>query len=154
MRSSRQSRLPQAGGGTIYGWRIGQNLYTASDIKLPPDEVYPPNHQFAGWLYGGVFRIREASDGRSLGIGIDIGCLGPCAGGLPTQNGFHRLLRQPLAQGWSRQVRNEPGVILHAELVRSAWAEDVCRPLQTRPARRQLYRGRRATPMLDCRSTG
>ncbi len=106
---------------TTFGWRIGQQLYTPSNIKLPPQRVGPPNHPYAGWLYAGFFRQRHHADGTRQKIGIDIGCLGACAGGEWTQTNLHRLLDQPLPQGWSKQVNNELGVILYAEMVPVRW---------------------------------
>lgn len=112
----------KATGITIsYGWRIGQELYTASDIKLPPQQVFPPDHPYAGWLYGGVFREAVHSDGIRERFGIDVGCLGPCALGREAQTTVHRLLGQPLPKGWSRQVRNEIGAVLHADIVPIRW---------------------------------
>lgn len=109
-------------GATTFGWRIGQDIYTASDIKLPPEFVGPPNHPYAGWIYGGFFKEVHGPDGTRTKIGIDIGCIGPCAGGEWTQTQFHRVLRQPLPQGWSKQVKNELGVVLHAEMSPVRWA--------------------------------
>lgn len=106
---------------TAFGWRIGQELYTASDIKLPPALVRPPDHPYAGWLYGGIFKEKHHADGTYRKFGIDVGCLGPCAGGEWTQNNLHRLLNQPLPQGWSRQVKNEAGVVLHADIAPVRW---------------------------------
>jgi len=114
--------LEEEARATTFGWRIGQDLYTASDIKLPPALVKPPDHPYAGWLYGGFFKEVDYIDGRHIGMGIDIGCLGPCAGGNPTQTNLHRLLRQPLPQGWSKQVKNEPGLVLYADVAPARWA--------------------------------
>lgn len=108
-------------GATTYGWRLGQKIYTASDIKLRPALVRPPDHPYAGWLYGGFFRENGYADGTYTRFGIDIGCIGPCAGGEWTQTSFHRVLNQPLPKGWDRQVKNELGVILHAEIAPVRW---------------------------------
>lgn len=121
MRYSRRYSLRDAGDLTVYEWRIGQDQYTASDIKLPPERVGPPDHPYAGWLYGGFFKERHRSDGASYRIGIDIGCIGPCAGGKWAQTQFHRLIDQPLPKGWSRQVKNEAGVVLHATVAPVRW---------------------------------
>ncbi len=106
---------------TVFGWRLGQQFYTASDIKLPPARVAAPDHPYAAWLYGGLFREEYRADGSHVKYGIDFGCLGPCAGGKWLQTNLHRLLDQPLPQGWSRQVRNEAGVVLHGELAPLRW---------------------------------
>lgn len=122
MRYSRRYSMHDAGDLTIYEWRIGQDQYTASDIKLPPERVGPPDHPYAGWLYGGFFKERHRPDGSRYRFGVDIGCLGPCAGGEWTQKQFHRLIDQPLPQAWSRQVKNEVGVVLHADVAPVRWA--------------------------------
>jgi lipid A 3-O-deacylase len=104
-----------------FGWRVGQALYTASDIKLPPQRVGPPDHPYAGWLYGGLFTETYRADGSRQRFGIDIGCLGPCAGGKWTQTNLHRLLNQPLPQGWDAQVKNEAGALLYADIAPVRW---------------------------------
>ncbi len=121
VRIEQQYALRGTGQTTVFGWRVGQELYTASDIKLPPAFVGPPDHPYAGWLYGGFFKETRHDDGSRLRIGFDLGCLGPCAGGEWTQTNLHRLLRQPLPQGWSKQVKNEPGVVLYADMAPVRW---------------------------------
>jgi lipid A 3-O-deacylase len=121
LRYSQRYAMHGADNTTTYGWRFGQEMYTASDIKLPPEQVGPPNHPYAAWLYGGFFRHMEREDGSHLRLGIDAGCLGPCAGGEWTQRNFHRILDQPLPQGWSRQVRNEIGIVLYADMAGPRW---------------------------------
>jgi hypothetical protein len=114
--------LREATRQTVFGWRIGQELYTPSDINLPPALVGPPNHPYAAWLFGGMFKEVHRDDGSQARFGIDVGCLGPCAGGEWTQRTLHRILNQPLPQGWSRQVRNELGVVLHADVAPVRWS--------------------------------
>lgn len=94
------------------GWRLGQLVWTASDIKIPPEQLAAPEHPYAAWLYTGWFAQTHTQDGGYTQSGIDIGCLGPCAGGKPIQDGLHRLLHQRLPQGWSKQVKNEMGLQL------------------------------------------
>lgn len=113
--------LRDASSLTSFGWRIGQELYTASDIKLPPERVGPPDHPYAAWLFAGVFKETHRTDGTYFRGGVDVGCLGPCAGGEWTQENLHRLLNQPQPKGWSRQVRNEAGIMLYADLAPVRW---------------------------------
>lgn len=122
MRYSYVSTLRERGRVTSAGWRIGHEMYTPLDIKLPAEFVQPPDHPYAAWLYGGIFREEHLADGSSARWGIDIGCLGPCAGGEWVQTEFHRVLNQPLPRGWSRQVRNEAGIVLYAESSPVRWA--------------------------------
>jgi len=122
LRYTHLSSLRGNGTVTSFGWRLGQELYTASDIKLSPELVGPPNHPYAGWLYGGFFKEVQRADGTYTRFGIDVGCLGPCAGGEWTQTQFHKILDQPLPRGWSKQVRNEVGVVLHGEFAPVRWS--------------------------------
>lgn len=104
-----------------YGWRLGQELYTASDIKLLPEQIPANDHPYAGWLYAGVFKQIVQADGAAWKWGMDLGCLGACAGGEWTQTTLHRILNQPLPQGWDTQVGTEAGVVLHGEKTFGAW---------------------------------
>ncbi|MDE2428485.1 MAG: lipid A deacylase LpxR family protein [Burkholderiales bacterium] len=99
-----------------YGWYLGQDLYTASDINLLPSQIAANDHPYAGWIYGGVFRETMKASGQSLRFGLELGCLGPCAAGEWSQTHLHRLLHQPLPQGWSTQLKNEWGAVLSAEV--------------------------------------
>lgn len=110
--------LPQA---TSYGWRLGQEIYTASDIKLLPQQIGRNDHPYAGWLYAGLFRETQRADGSATKVGLDIGCLGPCAGGEWTQTNLHRLLNQPLPRGWASQLHNEFGAVLYGEVAPARW---------------------------------
>jgi|GEM_PF-887586 len=116
-----QYRLGDGKQETGFGWRIGQELYTPSDIKLPPALISPRDHPYAGWLYAGAFREVQRADGEGWRIGLDIGCLGPCAGGEWTQRRLHSLLNQPLPEGWSRQVRTEWGAVLYGDYTPVRW---------------------------------
>ena len=131
-------RIDLRGAGRLdsIGWRIGQEMYTASDTRLPPAQVGPPDHPYAGWLFGGVYRQQALADGTRWKLGMDLGCLGPCAGGEWTQTHLHRLIGQQLPQGWAKQVRNEFGAVLYGELAPVRWqlgsAVDLTPTLQAR----------------------
>lgn len=120
-RIAQQYRVRAADRLRVFGWRIGQELYTPSDIKLPSARLDPSDHPYAGWLYGGFFKETHWSDGRRSKFGFDLGCVGPCAGGEWTQTNLHRVLHQPLPQGWDRQVRNEWGLVLYGEAAPVRW---------------------------------
>lgn len=109
---------------TSYGWRIGQDLYTASDIKIPPELLQPIDHPYAGWLYAGLTTESVNAEGRGSRFAIDVGCLGPCAGGRWAQTSLHRLLRQPLPVGWSSQLRQEWGVVVSEAWSPERWSPD------------------------------
>jgi hypothetical protein len=121
VRYTMQSSLRGSERVDSYGWRLGQEIYTPSDIKLPPSAIAASDHPYAGWLYGGVFRSFDTANGRHLGYGIDVGCLGPCAGGEWVQRNLHRIIDQPQPQGWSTQLGNEAGVVLYADYAPHRW---------------------------------
>lgn len=114
IRFTRQYRLRAEEGWRSTGWRIGQQLYTTYDIRLEPQEIARLDHPYAGWLYAGLMNHSQADDGSEAAIGVDIGCLGPCADGEETQLLVHHLLKQPRPRGWSTQLGNEWGVVLQA----------------------------------------
>lgn len=120
-RYSQQSSLRAGARLDSFGWRLGQEIYTPSDIKLPPAAIGRSDHPYAGWLYGGLFRAADAADGRHLGYGADLGCLGPCGGGAWVQTHLHRLIDQPQPQGWSQQVKNELGLVLYGDYAPRRW---------------------------------
>ncbi len=112
LRLTRNYRLREAGGWRSLAWRVGQQLYTPKHATLPPALLGPLDRPYAGWLFGGLAYRIEADDGSELAFGLDLGCLGPCAGGAPTQKFLHRVLDQPQPQGWSTQLANEPGLVV------------------------------------------
>lgn len=114
IRISKSYRLPAMEGWQSVGWRIGQQIYTASNARLLPPQIARFDHPYAGWLYAGGWGRFEYADGSEIVAGLDVGCIGPCAGGRLTQDLMHEWLRQPQARGWSTQLRNEMGVVLQA----------------------------------------
>jgi hypothetical protein len=113
LRYTQNYSLPAQGGWRSAGWRFGQQLYTPSSILLEPGQISQFDRPYAGWLYGGLFTRSEQADGSEVSLGIDMGCIGPCAGGHPTQSFFHHLLNQNAPRGWRSQVRNEFGLVVH-----------------------------------------
>ncbi len=121
IRFGRSYRLRDAGGWRSVGWRVGQQLYTARHVTTPPELLAPLDRPYAGWLYGGLTYRIEADDGSELAWGLDLGCLGPCAGGEPTQKLLHRWLDQPRPLGWRTQLANEAGLVAHFGARAPAW---------------------------------
>ena len=59
VRASRSYRLRRSEGWESLGWRVGQQLYTPSTIRLRPEQITALDHPYAGWLYAGMFHRRE-----------------------------------------------------------------------------------------------
>lgn len=121
IRISQQYVIAGSASTSVFGWRIGQEIYTPSDIKLLPSQIAPNDHPYAGWLYGGVFKETYLADGTYQTFGLDLGCLGPCAGGKATQKGLHHIIDQPQPQGWSTQLGNEWGAVVRADIAPVRW---------------------------------
>ena len=64
---------------------------------------------YAAWLYAG-FSAQFQNQAQSHAVELDIGIIGPEALGNPVQNGFHRGIGIPEAQGWDHQMATEPTV--------------------------------------------
>lgn len=114
LRYTQSYRLSTPDGFKFAGWRLGQQLYTPSDVRVAPSGLSPLERPYAGWLYGGFFYNLSRPDGSEIAFGLDIGCVGPCAGGRSTQTLIHRVLDQPEPRGWQSQMGNELGVVIRA----------------------------------------
>ncbi len=94
------------------GLTLGQNIYTPADTDSPvPD---PRDRPYAAWAYIGVTLATERPN-RLDTVELDLGVVGPAAGGRVVQNGFHKVINVPGAHGWDHQLHNEPGAMLSAE---------------------------------------
>ncbi|MDR2513066.1 MAG: lipid A deacylase LpxR family protein [Puniceicoccales bacterium] len=98
---------------------IAYHLHFAAthEFYTPKHETWripPPNdHPFAGLLYG-TFGISSETENRLDSLEIELGILGPSAGGQRVQNDWHRVVNSPLSNGWHTQLRDEP-------IVQFAW---------------------------------
>ena len=105
------------------GVSVGQNLYTPQD----PETSLPifNDRPYAAWLYMSValqstYKRVDATDGKSDPVRLDtlqldLGLVGPAAGGAFVQNNFHRLINDGPANGWANQLHNEPTLDLTFE---------------------------------------
>jgi hypothetical protein len=106
------------------GVSIGQNIYTPqnTDAAAP---IYN-DRPYAAWLYA-AFSLQETykrPDPKNPGkeapvrldtIQLELGLVGPAAGGEYTQNNFHTLIGDPTSKGWANQLHNEPTIGLTFE---------------------------------------
>ena len=93
------------GGQYRFGASLTQQIYTPSNTKLAT--LPAGDEPYAGLLYGTMNIYRDVPDNRSI-LGLSLGVVGPWALGQQVQNGFHDLIGQRSANGWSTQLRNEP----------------------------------------------
>jgi len=92
-------------GQTRFDLGLSQQLYTPRDDRavIPP----PGDRPYAATLLGHIGLQQDSDETRST-LGLDFGVLGPLAQGQEVQNGFHDIIGQAHANGWSTQLRNEP----------------------------------------------
>ncbi len=97
---------------------LGQQLFTPSFRQ--GTEIQSDDRPFAGWLFG-RWALHGFGAGRSQTITLDLGMVGPAAGGEATQNYFHAVDGYERFRGWRNQLRNEFGVQLSSEWREVAW---------------------------------
>ncbi len=84
---------------------ISQQLYTPADTQLnPPD---PNDRPYAATLLMTGQLIQDTDVSRTR-LGVQLGVLGPDAGGEIVQNDFHGILGNTPAKGWDYQLDNRP----------------------------------------------
>lgn len=99
-----------------FGISLGQNLYTPADTIA----TYPilNDRPYAAWLYASFAlqsiykrdnpKTHDDEPVRMDTLQLDVGLIGPAAGGEFIQNNFHRLIDDSPALGWANQLHNEP----------------------------------------------
>ena len=106
------------------GISVGQNLYTPqnTDASQP---IYN-DRPYAGWLWA-AFSLQQTykrpdpeHPGQEIPVRLDtiqleLGIVGPAAGGEFVQNNFHTLIGDPKSNGWPYQLHNEPTIGLTFE---------------------------------------
>lgn len=106
--------------GTVHhSFAIGQNIYTPENIRT--SALVPRDRPYAGWTYletGLVLDKRELPvDGWVTGskldtLVLDFGVVGPASAAKAVQTEWHHVFGFDHPQGWSNQLKNEPGVQL------------------------------------------
>jgi hypothetical protein len=98
-------------GDRWFGWGIANETYTASDIKLLPDQIPPDDRPYAGWTYLSYYRGRLDEEDAAVIWEFSAGCIGPCSSAQRFQNFWHsEVVDVPEAQGWDSQVTDEVGI--------------------------------------------
>ena len=89
---------------------VTHQMYTPSSTRLanPPRGDRP----YAGVLMAHLGLVQDGTTASGLDIRstlvLGLGMVGPAASGQGLQNGFHEMIGQRRALGWSTQLRNEP----------------------------------------------
>ncbi|GHB27749.1 lipid A deacylase LpxR family protein [Salinicola rhizosphaerae] len=104
-------RLPGWSASSLDGaaYRLGQQIYTPEDID--ERRLIEDDRPYAGVLYAGLSLFddeRLPGWRRTTGLYLDVGLVGPGAGGHTVQNNFHHLIGSDEPEGWHNQLHNEP----------------------------------------------
>lgn len=101
----------------------GQNIYTPENTFVS-NPIYD-DRPYAAWLYASfalqyTYKRHDPRTGKDEPmrldtLQLDLGVIGPAAGGEFVQNNFHRLIGVSPAYGWGNQLHNEPTVGLSFE---------------------------------------
>src|SRR4029450_10644145 len=96
-----------------YALSLGQSIFTPADTDLfpPPADDRP----YAGWLYAGVTLLQDSARRTLDPLELQLGVIGPAALGRQVQNDWHQFIDISEAEGWSEQLKNEPGIVLSYE---------------------------------------
>lgn len=115
-----------------FGVALGQSLFTPRQTGRA--DLIPDDRPYAGWLYLSlsILSYDDSSDvigetgnvSFSQSLVLDLGVVGPAAGGEFVQNEFHSLIGVDRAQGWDNQLDNEPGIMLTYERKWRQWRID------------------------------
>ncbi len=105
------------------GVSFGQNLYTPQDTFQ--SQPISNDRPYAAWLYGAValqsiYKRRKEGTTEDVPVRLDtlqldLGLVGPAAGGEFVQNNFHTLIGVDRSFGWANQLHNEPTIDLTFE---------------------------------------
>lgn len=84
---------------------VQQLIFTPSNTQV--SEPSKGDRPYAGVLLGTMNLINDTSRSRSV-VGLQLGVMGPAAGGKQVQNGFHSVIGDSQNRGWNHQLRNQP----------------------------------------------
>ena len=94
---------------SIY-YSFGQSLYTPRDITRAT--ANPNDRPWAAFLYGSLGMVTLTGN-HTDEVEATVGVVGPAALGEQAQKFIHKhLTDSPTPQGWSHQLKNEPGLML------------------------------------------
>jgi hypothetical protein len=99
-------------------YALGQDIFTPHNLHL----VDPPltDRPYAGFLYGAFGLADESgSEGDVISnldqLQVTLGVIGPASLAEDTQKFVHGIINATDPQGWSTQLRDEPGLIIQYE---------------------------------------
>lgn len=97
---------------TVFGWSFGQNVYTPDDISIAA--LIADDRPYAAVLYGSLFvQFLNDKETRKQTLELQLGFVGPEAGGEFVQRELHELIDDEPPLGWDNQLGFEPIINLN-----------------------------------------
>lgn len=94
------------------GFALSHIIYTPEDKTLTvPD---PNDRPYAAWLHGSATVVATDETTQDT-LQVNLGIVGPSAGGEFVQNNWHKVIGVAAANGWPNQLRDEAGVEIIAQ---------------------------------------
>ena len=94
------------------GFALSHTIFTPEDISLvDPD---PADRPYAGWLYASGTVVATTGDIQDI-LQVNLGIVGPSAGGKFVQENWHDLINAVEPRGWESQLKDEPGIEITAQ---------------------------------------
>lgn len=100
---------PSSDADILESLAFGQTIFTPEDILT--DAYLPDQRPYAGFLFLDYTINRQTQEGTDWLL-LQIGLVGPSAGGEAIQNWYHsNIIDRAEAQGWDNQIDDEPGFV-------------------------------------------
>ena len=110
------------------GFALSHAIYTPEDISAPvPD---PTDRPYAGWLALSSTVVASDEDTQDT-LQVNLGIVGPSAGGKFVQNSWHKLIGAEIPKGWDYQLKDEPGIEIIAQRMQTFDGPDLPLGLET-----------------------
>ncbi len=91
------------------GYALSHVIYTPENISaVVPD---PNDRPYAGWLNISFTGVAQDQNTQST-VQVNLGIVGPSAGGDYVQTNWHDLINAVEPRGWDSQLKDEPGIEL------------------------------------------
>lgn len=115
------------------GFALSHTIFTPEDISAQvPD---PSDRPYAAWLYAsgtvvGTTRLGPRQMVQDV-LQVNLGVVGPSAGGEFVQDNWHDLLQAVEPRGWDSQLKDEPGLEITAQRLRQFEGPNLAFGLET-----------------------
>ncbi|MDX1637146.1 MAG: lipid A deacylase LpxR family protein [Balneolaceae bacterium] len=101
---------------------FNQQIYTP--ITITSEDISDFDRPYAGYLFLKTTYRSFWQQKHNLNLGVNLGVIGPKAGGRKVQEWWHDVFSLPEPKGWQYQIRNEPVINFEMQYRRSLVTSD------------------------------